>query len=283
MAASAAISPMAIQKFEGSSKNGELEVHPHHAGEDDRREEHRRQDGKDLHHRAVALRFAAHEHVVGPEQRLPGLLDRVDGALEALEHARPGTTELLVEREVGTGQDREGLAMWRERLAHPADAAAHGHELREHVVATPVAERRVVERVDVGLDAFDDPVVADDRGIDDRAHEPAGVERPEVRLALDALEDPVDRRDGTVVDGQDPVATRDDVERLGIAVIVVRAAVQGPDRQMDVVRVLDQLRARADVHESMQEARRQVQMPSEEGDLLGIASVKVDPDEAPLA
>ncbi len=113
-----AIAPMAAittKKQDELVEEPDLEVHAHHAGEDHRRQQDRREDRQGLHDVVRSLREATHVDVVRAEQRLAQVLHRIEGTLETAEQLRPRTPELLVD-----GQVRSARAGRRPPVAVPA-------------------------------------------------------------------------------------------------------------------------------------------------------------------
>ena len=98
------------------------------------------------------------------------------------------------------------------RPADQADPAAEVDDGGEDVVAGAAVQRPLVEIVDLALDDLDEEVVAHQHLVDERRDEVAGGEVAEARLPIDAGTEPDQSVHRSLVDGQDDVATREEVD-----------------------------------------------------------------------
>ena len=204
----ATIAPMTIQKFSAASKNGNLEVHAHHPGQHDARQQHRGQEGQDLHRVVRVLGRPAHVDLERAEEQVAEVLDRIERPVEAIGQARPRFAQLLVERHVRPGERRERHPMRSERPTDQPDPAAHPDDLAQDAGIRPMPERAFVEAVDLALDVLDQLEVVGQHLVGDRGDEARRVERTEARLTLGRRVEPRERREWLVVDRHDPVPCR---------------------------------------------------------------------------
>jgi len=98
------------------------------------------------------------------------------------------------------------------RPANDADPAAEGDDRGEDVVAGAAVERPLVEIIDLALDTFDEEEVPDENLINERRDEVAGGQVAETGLPVDLGAEPDERLDRSLVDGQNDVATREEVD-----------------------------------------------------------------------
>jgi len=98
------------------------------------------------------------------------------------------------------------------RPANDADLAAEGDDRGEDVVAGAAVERPLVEIIDLALDTFDEEEVPDENLINERRDEVAGGQVAETGLPVDLGAEPDEGLDRALMDGQDDVATREEVD-----------------------------------------------------------------------
>ncbi len=178
----------------------DLEVHPHHARQDDGRQEDRRQQRQGLHDAVGVVRDPPHVDVVGPEQRIAQGFDGVDRAVESIAETDPRATDGRLDLHLGSGECRQDVAMGRQGAAHEADPAAQRHDGGEHVVAADAAQRALVELVDLAVDRFGDLEVVGDHLVDEGREQAGGVELAKVRIAIEAVIETAKRPDLAVMD-----------------------------------------------------------------------------------
>src|SRR6185312_4428455 len=109
-------------------------------------------------------------------------------------------------------QARERVTVRGKRPANDADLAAEGDDRGEDVVAGAAVERPLVEIIDLALDTFDEEEVPDEDLINERGDEVASRQIAKTGFPVDLGAEPVERLDRAFMDGQDDVATREEVD-----------------------------------------------------------------------
>jgi len=185
-------------------------------------------------------------------------------------------------------QGREGHPVRRERAPDEADPAANPDDAIEHVAVRRSPQGALIETVDLDLDRLDELEVVVEDLVGDRGDEAGGIEGPEARLAFGCGIEPLEARQRSVMDREDPIAPGDDVDRMpaerciGVGAggrRLVAFDVDGEQSQVDVVRGLGQVRPVASVAQSRERPIGQADGPCDLLQVLGIAPVEVDPEE----
>jgi hypothetical protein len=145
-------------------------------------------------------------------------------------------------------------------------------------------QRALVEIVDLALDHLGELVVADDDFVDEARQELAGVERPEAGLAVEGVDEALERRDRTGVDGKDDVSLRDQVDLATLQtrrILVVR--LESLKRQMESVLCPGQLGATPFGRQSPTFGLWEVQNVGDGTERLIVSTIYVDPEELVFA
>jgi hypothetical protein len=125
--------------------------------------------------------------------------------LEPVDQTRPRLADRLLDADPWEGKGRERIAVWGKRPAHESDTSPQRDDGSEDVVAMPAVEGALVKLVDLALDLLDQEEVADQYLVDERGDQVAGGQDAEERLPVDAVAEPLERLDASVMDGQDDV------------------------------------------------------------------------------
>ena len=269
---------MTRKKFVDSSKNAELEVHAHDAGQHDRRQEDRGQQRERLHDVVGMLRDPAHVDVVGPQERFAGTVDGLHGAFQSVDEAGPRLADGLLDPHLRPRQRREGVPVRREGPADEPDPSTHRHDLLQHVEIASTAERPLIKDVDIVLQPLGELEVADEHLVDERRQQVGGVELADPGLARDALGEAVDRLDRPVVHGDDQVPAGQKVDLAADEASVV-IGFQRLEDEVDPVGLAAQLGPALGTCDPLRVPVAQPGVARERIEFVGGTPVQVDPEK----
>ena len=180
--------------------------------------------------------------------------------------------------EVRANDRAQGVPVRRQGPADDRDALAYFDDSREEVASPAEGQGGVVKSLDLVLDSVDLLEIRSEHGIDESRHEGPRLELAEAALVLELLREFVDRSQGTVMHGDDEVATHEDVQLSAAHLIAV--PLERTQRDQDAVRKAQEASPLPHGMELLSKARLKVESLGEDPQILVGSLVDVDPQQA---